>query len=303
MSIPIPDELPAFPIPAYDAHKGTSGKLAIIGGSIGLTGSVVLAQRAALRLGAGLVRCLIPESLNAIFETKTLEAMTVPVSDHCGHMTIAARDTILESLDGYDALVLGPGWGRFEETTELLSQLLPRLELPVLIDADGLWHLSQLDLDPERVPEDRWVVTPHSGELDQLLEAWLVDESALRERLRGVVVVKGPRTRVIGPTSTYRNFSGNPGLATGGTGDVLSGVIGALLAKGLSGFEAASLGVWLHGRAADHACYGNDAATTIGRPDESLRAYTWPGEVSLIASDVVEALPAAIREYSQRPQA
>jgi NAD(P)H-hydrate epimerase len=243
------------------AHKGDRGKLLIVGGSPGLTGAPCLAAWGAARAGAGLVRVGIPRSLNAILETKLTEPMTFPlVETDAGTVSARARDFILSLREGWDALVLGPGLGRQAETDRLVRELFEAWKGPLLLDADGLNALASEGIplaDPMRpVP----VLTPHPGEMARLagipMRQVLADpiDAARRfaQRHGVVVLLKGAPTVISDPTgSVLINPTGNPGLATGGTGDVLSGIIGTLLAQGLDPWWAAGCGAYLHGASAD----------------------------------------------------
>jgi ADP-dependent NAD(P)H-hydrate dehydratase / NAD(P)H-hydrate epimerase len=243
------------------AHKGDRGKLLIVGGSPGLTGAPCLAAWGAGHAGAGLVRVGTPRSLNPILETKLTEAMTFPLAEtDAGTVAARARDFILSLREGWDALVLGPGLGRHPETDRLVRELFEGWNGPLLIDADGLNALAVEELplaDPLRqVP----VLTPHPGEMARLagIPLWQVTadpiEAARRlaQRIGVVVLLKGAPTVISDPTGNVLvNPTGNPALATGGSGDVLSGIIGALLAQGLDPWWAAGCGAFLHGASAD----------------------------------------------------
>ncbi len=298
----VPSWVPGLPLRAPAAHKGTVGKLGIVGGSPGLTGAVVLAQAAALRSGCGLVTCAVPESLHAIVATQTIEAMTLPLPDDLGHLTRQSRDAVATLFASVDAMVLGPGLGRDVRSAEVLEEALSS-DLPAVFDADALWHLAHLGADRAIDLRGR-IITPHEGELRRLVEAcghrWTSrngeDVATLAHRWNTVIVAKGPRTIVATPGGNLTtNTSGNPGLASGGTGDVLAGIVGAFLARGDSPVDAAVRAVWLHGRAADFAAYGDAACESTGRPP-CYPDVTGIGEESLIASDVIANLPLAIRE-------
>ncbi|MCA8960560.1 MAG: NAD(P)H-hydrate dehydratase [Planctomycetes bacterium] len=314
------------PIPPRhaDAHKGTMGRVAIVGGSPGLTGAMTLAQLGALRSGAGLVTCLVPRSVHTILEIKTTEAMTLPLEDDgSGCIGTGAEANIVDFAARTDALLIGPGMGRSAASTEVLLSILERCAQPIVVDADGLWHLSQNAHRVTRAPSS-WILTPHEGELRRLVEAlgstWRGRREAAREvsvGLGAVVVAKGPGTLVTDPDGALvQNSSGNPGLASGGTGDVLAGVMVAQAARvaasgglpeGGALFRAASRAAWLHGRAADFAAYGEAARAVPGRLELEARRSAGGrvqgegaiGEESLIATDVIAHLPRAILELEE----
>jgi len=268
-----------------EAHKGSFGHLFILAGSVGKTGAACLAAEAALRTGVGLVTLGVPEGLNPIFEEKLTEAMTVPLPQtEEGSLAPEGMDRILSELKGKSALVLGPGISTNAGTMELVAELLPKLKVPTLIDADGL-NILAIDDEPLKNASAPVVLTPHPGEMSRLIGVLARDVQADRPdaavSLAGeyghTVVLKGARTLVALPDGTFHiNPTGNAGMATAGTGDVLSGVIGSLLAQGLGTLDASMLGVYLHGHAGDIA--SNDR-----------------GEAGLIAGDIIESLPESMR--------
>lgn len=266
--------------------KFTEGAVVVCGGSTGLTGAPSLASEAAARAGAGYVTACVPRSLNQIFEMRLLEAMTRPLDDDGGDLLPTAADAVLEAAQRGDVLVLGCGIGRSDSAQGLARDVAARAELPLVLDADGLnAHAGRLpDLAARRAPT---VLTPHAGELGRLLgiESAAVEARRLHharaaaQAAAAIVVLKGDDTLVAesgGRVAVSRGESA--GLATAGTGDVLSGVIGAMLAKGVDPFTAACAGVALHAAA--------------GRRAAELR-----GADGLIARDVIEALP---RELAER---
>src|SRR4051812_11181406 len=265
--------------------KFSSGNVVIIGGSTGLTGAPTMAALAAMRAGAGYVTVGAPKSLELSFTVRLMEAMMVGLPDDGdGHLDAAAVEPVLKAIGRADAVVLGPGLSKAPDAQALARTIASRIDLPLVIDADGLnapaGHLDEV------LPQRRWptVLTPHSGELGRLLD---VDSSEVeRSRLAHVreaaarsqtfVVLKGDDTLVAAPSGRVAISRGRaPALATAGTGDVLSGVIGAMLAKGMPVAQAACAGVYVHLRA------GQLAAAPHG-PD------------GVIASDVIAALPAAL---------
>jgi hydroxyethylthiazole kinase-like uncharacterized protein yjeF len=265
-----------------ESTKFAAGSVVVCGGSIGLTGAPCMASMAAMRAGAGYVTAFVPASLNLVFESRLLEEMTVPLPDADGSLEPAGADAVLERASSSDALVLGPGIGRRPGAFELARRLAREAQSPLLLDADGLnAHAGSLSSLTARSAAT--VLTPHAGELARLLESDSKSVGARRlmsvrtaaAEANAIVVLKGDDTLVAQPDGRVGVSKGGAGaLATAGTGDVLSGVIGAYLAKGMDPFQAACAGVLVHVGA------GRLAAQRIG--DEGV-----------IASDVIEALPHA----------
>ena len=279
-----PGVLDDVPRRGADSTKFTSGAVVIVGGSAGLTGAPTMTALAAMRAGAGYVTVATASSAQLAFSIRLLEAMTRGLPESDGALTLESLDGALDALTRADAGVLGPGMGRLPETQAFAVELAARATVPLVIDADGLNAFAGR---PE-VLVDRaaaTILTPHEGELGRLLER---DSSAVRaarlesarevaRRAGAVVVLKGDDTLVATPEGRVAiSPGGAPGLATAGTGDVLSGVIGAMLAKGMPAEHAAAAGVLAHLHA------GRAAAEPHG-PD------------SVIASDVIAALPIALR--------
>jgi len=264
-----------------DTHKGTYGHLFILAGSAGKTGAAVMAAQAALRSGAGLVTVGVPEGLNCIFEEKLTEAMTLPLPETPEKtLSFKGLGKILEGLTGKTALALGPGISTNPDTAKLVAALLPKVKIPILIDADGLNILS-IDDEPLKKVKAPVVLTPHPGEMGRLLGVLAREVQAdrpaaaldLASQYGMPVVLKGARTLIAAPSGEfYINPTGNPGMATAGTGDVLTGIIGSFMAQGLPVMDAARLGVYLHGLA------GDMASAEIG-------------QAGLIAGDIIEHIP------------
>lgn len=242
------------------AHKGIFGHLLVLAGSRGKTGAALLCGRGALRSGAGLISLAAPPALCDIMTTALPEAMTIALPDSpADHATIDDLPTILASLAGKDAVVMGPGLGRAEATGRLVAELYRRVELPMVVDADGLNLLVDQGCDLKISAGPR-ILTPHPGEMARLTN--LPTERIQADRL-GIardfasanqlwLVLKGAATVVASPKGQLAiNSSGNQLLATGGSGDVLAGLIGSLLAQGSKPWQAAALGVYVHGRGAD----------------------------------------------------
>ncbi|HUE28150.1 MAG TPA: NAD(P)H-hydrate dehydratase, partial [Solirubrobacteraceae bacterium] len=266
-----------------ESTKFAVGSVLVCGGSIGLTGAPSLSSEAAARAGAGYVTACVPASLNVIFEVRLLEVMTIPLPDAGGSLDPSGADTVLERAARSDALVVGPGLGRKPGAFELARLLAQAAELPLLLDADGLnAHAGTLRSLAERPGPT--VMTPHAGELARLLGTDSKEIEAHRlarareaaATARAILVLKGDDTLVASPEGRVAvSRGGSSALATAGTGDVLSGVIGAYLAKRMDPFHAACAGVFVHSRA------GRLAAEEIG-PE------------GVVASDVVERLPRAL---------
>ncbi len=268
-----------------ESTKFAAGSVLVCGGSLGLTGAPSMASESAMRGGAGYVTAMIPASLNLIFEARLLEVMTVPLADDGGALVPRAAETVLGRTGRADALVLGPGLGRDDATVEFTRTVAAKAPLPLLLDADGLnahaGRLSSLARRPAAT-----VMTPHAGELARLLQS---DSAAVGARrldsvrraaaeARAVVLLKGDDTLVAEPSGRVGvNRGGAPALATAGTGDVLSGLIGAYLSKGMDPFAAACAGALVHARA------GRLLAREIG-PE------------GVIAGDVIRALPRALSD-------
>ncbi|HTP22842.1 MAG TPA: NAD(P)H-hydrate dehydratase [Solirubrobacteraceae bacterium] len=265
------------------SNKFAAGSVLVCGGSLGLTGAPCMASEAAMRAGAGYVTACVPSSLMQIFGSHLLEVMSVPLPDTHGSLEPRGVETVLERSDRSDAVVLGPGLGRAPEAQEFARQLARYAPVPLLLDADGLnAHAGSLSLLAER--EAATVLTPHAGELARLLETDSAAIGAHRlqsarraaKEAQAILVLKGDDTIVAAPDGrTAVNRGGAPALATAGTGDVLSGVVGAFLAKRMDPFQAACAAVFVHARA------GMLAAQAIG-PE------------GVIARDVIAALPRAL---------
>ncbi len=295
-----------------DGHKGRFGHVLVVAGARGTTGAAALAALAAARSGAGLVTIACPAGVNDVLEGKCTEPMTVPVPDTAGgSFSLEALEPILALARARDVVALGPGIGRSAETQKLVRELVAEATRPLVLDADGLFPFST-GVRGGRRDGDTWsalkartaatILTPHPGEAARLLGVSAAQINVdrvgaarrLAERAGAVVVLKGAATVVTAPDGrALVTPTGSPALATGGTGDVLTGVIAALLAQApfereirgrkerVDPFEIAALGAWLHGRA------GDQAAARRGR-------------AGLLAGDVVEELPAALEGLRQR---
>ena len=265
--------------------KFSSGAVLVTGGSTGLTGAVCLAAIGAMRAGAGWVRAGVPASLNEVFEVKLTEVMSVPLPDDDGLLTEAAAGDLIEAAERADSVVLGPGLGRTGGTFAFAVNVAERVERPVVIDADGLNALADAGLERMAGRAAATILTPHAGELGRLLGRASAEVEAHRlaaareaaARSAAIVVLKGDDTLVVSPAGlTGVSAGGSAALATAGTGDVLSGVIAAFLARGLAPFDAACAAVRAHADA------GRGAGAALGTE-------------SVVAGDVVDALPAVLR--------
>ncbi len=275
----VPDRDPA-------GHKGTFGRVAIVAGSVGYTGAAALASMSALRSGAGLVTAGIPSSLNDVLEAKVTEVITLPLPEtQARSLGTSALPRLRELTVGADAVAIGPGLSVDAETVELVRSLVGALDTPAVIDADGLNALSP-DIIGSRAGEAAVVLTPHPGEMARLVGCSPDEVQADRERLacavaeqaRATVVLKGASTVIATIAGDVMiNPTGNDGMASAGSGDVLTGVIAALLARGMSGPDAAALGVFVHGLA------GDLAAEAVG-------------PTGMIAGDILEFIPLAFFE-------
>jgi ADP-dependent NAD(P)H-hydrate dehydratase / NAD(P)H-hydrate epimerase len=264
-------------------NKYTAGSVLVVGGSTGKTGAPSLAAEASLRAGAGICTACVPASLNLVFEQRLLEVMTHPCADEDGVLTMDAADAILEAAEHANAVALGPGLGRTDAVRALVGYLLDRLDKPIALDADGLWAITG-HLDWVFSREAPTVLTPHEGELARLLgrrSSWVRSRrlhaaQAGADEVGAVVLLKGADSIVAAPSrGPFVSDLGNPGLATAGAGDVLTGIVVAFLAKRMEPRLAA---------AAAAAAQGVAAALAAERH----------GLAGLLARDVVEALSPAL---------
>lgn len=281
------DELKSFfPLRFGPEHKGNLGRVLVIAGSVGFTGAATLASLASLRVGAGLTYLAIPESLNPILETKVTEVITIPVKEKNGAIIKESIDQLFEKDILYTCIAVGPGLTRSEQVKEALFHLLSMYDGPIVLDADAVVLLKDnLDILKGRgVPP---ILTPHPGELSYLVglspseinrrRVEIAENFAKNEGV--VLVLKGAPTVISSPEGClWINTTGNPGLASGGTGDVLTGMIAGFLGQGLSPLKASLLGVYLHGLAGD-----------IGAAELSMH--------SLMAGDLLDFIPEALNEF------
>ena len=271
--------LPKLPPRRPDAHKGDFGRVLVVAGSRGMSGAAILCASAALRSGAGLVRVAVPEPILPIVAAGNPCYTTIPLpADDEGRIAGAAEAILLKAAQDNDVLAIGPGLGRSAQLDGLVANIVRQVKIPTVVDADGL---NALGAKPQAKGA---ILTPHPGEFARLLGTDTGHVQSRRRELaaefakkhQAIVVLKGEATIVTDGDRIYQNNTGNPGMATGGTGDVLTGIIAALIGQGLEAFDAAQLAVYLHGWAGDMA------------RDEL-------GEISLTALDLLSFLPQAFR--------
>jgi NAD(P)H-hydrate epimerase len=267
-------------------HKGDYGHVLVLAGSKGLTGAAFLTSQAALLSGSGLVTLGIPESLNPIMERKLTEVMTLPLPETKeASLSVRALTKIKNFLHKADAIAIGPGLSQNVSTKQLVKRLVRVLRRPFVLDANGINAFADNAPLLKRIRNPLSVITPHPGELARLLQTKVRDiqknriviARRLAKEYNKVFVLKGHRTVVSSPGGRhYINTTGNPGMASGGTGDVLTGIIASLLGQGIDPFQAASIGAYVHGLAGD-----------LARRER--------GEISLRATDLLHKLPEAFK--------
>jgi ADP-dependent NAD(P)H-hydrate dehydratase len=277
------EDIPKLEPRRADAHKGDFGKVCIIAGSVGMSGAAALAGRSALRAGAGLVRVATAKSVLPIVASIEPSFTTIALpEDSAGRISAKAINCILDAVAENDAVAFGPGVGVSGGLRSVLETLLKQEQLRLVIDADGLNNLAGIKDWPARLKAEL-ILTPHPGEMKRLWSGLFREnlpgerqEQAvqLAQRTKCVVALKGAGTVVTDGEKVYVNKTGNPGMATAGSGDVLTGVLTGLMGQGLSNLEAAVLGVYVHGLA------GDIAAKRVG-------------QVSVMATDIVDCLPNA----------
>ncbi|MDR7856573.1 NAD(P)H-hydrate dehydratase [Tissierella sp.] len=268
-----------------DSHKGTYGRVGIIGGSKGMTGAPYLASQAALKTGSGLVYTVVPNLLDPIMSIKLTESIVKSAEDNGkGHFTRDSLSDILRIIEDKDVLGIGPGFGVDDERLYIMEQILINYNKPIVIDADALNCIST---NPDILLHNKSIIiTPHPGELARLLGKSIEEIQENRifyskyasEKYNIIVVLKGLNTIIASPRGDlYVNTTGNPGMATGGSGDLLTGIIASFVGQGLKLYDAARLGVYCHGLAGDLASLDK-------------------GEYGVIATDVLEEIPYSIKK-------
>lgn len=248
------DVLSILPDREKNAHKGNFGKLLLLCGSRGFTGAAYLAAMGALRSGAGLVFLGVPEGIYAIEAVKLNEAIVFPLPEADGKLSAAAIPEILNRLPKMDAVLIGCGLGQSEDIFAVVKAVLENAQCPVVVDADGINVLAQ-HKDILRGRKAATVLTPHEGEFRRLSGELVPDRQRAAVQAAAdtgsIVVLKGHDTVIADGVSTYINPTGNPGMAVGGSGDLLAGIIASLLGQGIEPLMAAACGCWLHGAAGD----------------------------------------------------
>ncbi|MHC4268365.1 MAG: NAD(P)H-hydrate dehydratase [Planctomycetota bacterium] len=289
-------KIPKLAVRENNTHKGSYGRVLVLAGSPGMTGAACLCSKAALRSGSGIVTLGIPESLNSIMEIKLTCVMTYPLPEtKASTLSNKGRKDILKLCETHDAVALGPGLSQQPETRELILWLVKNIDCPMVIDADGLNALTS-KVDTLQKIKKNVVLTPHPGEMSRLTGLRSAKE-VQKDRLNTaaqfvqsiqkkitvpklILVLKGDKTIVTDYRKIYVNRTGNPGMATAGSGDVLTGFIVSLIGQGLDIFDASQLAVYLHGLAGDIAAKKK-------------------GELSMIASDIIDYLPDAFIKYKK----
>ncbi len=236
------------------AHKGSFGKILLLCGSRGYTGAAYLSAMGALRSGAGLTFLGVPESIYDIEAVKLNEPVVFPLSDQDGRLSLDALPEILRRLARVDAVLIGCGLGISQDTEQIVRTVLSRAECPVIVDADGITALKP-HMDILRGRKAPTILTPHDGEFARIGgsigEDRMASASAFARENCCILLLKGHRTCITDGHTHYRNTTGNPGMAVGGSGDVLAGIIVSLLGQGIDPLKAAACGAWLHGAAGD----------------------------------------------------
>ncbi len=271
-----------------NSQKGDYGKVLVIAGSVGMTGAAYLSSQSAVISGSGLVTLAVPKSLNGAMEAKTTEVMTLAVNDCGGHMTADGIDKILDAMKKADSILFGPGLGRSKDITLLLRMVLEHSNVPVIIDADGI-NAAASDISILENCTCPVIFTPHSVEMSRLTgyELKYIENNRLEtarefaEKYGVTVILKGHHTIVTGQDGVqYINITGNPGLATGGSGDVLAGITASLVSRGIEETTAAAMAVYIHGLAGD-------------------KMMEKVGMESVTASGVMGCIPDALRQILQ----
>ncbi len=277
-----------FKKPKLDRNKYSSGKVLIISGSKGMTGAAILATYGALRSGAGITLTTAPSSLNLIYESNIIEGLILSLEDNNeGYLNDTHFDLIMENVEWADSILIGPGLGRNKSTIQLIKKLVSKIDKPVILDADGLFpYVDNLsDLNKKKSP---LVITPHFGEFSYLtgIDSYSIITKfpeiikSCLENFNHTCLLKQVPICTINNNDVVVNTTGNPGMATAGTGDVLAGIIAGLVAQGINTFTAAMLGAFIHGKASD----------------KLLSSKGFRGQ---IASDILEKIPLVMSEYEK----
>jgi NAD(P)H-hydrate epimerase len=288
INVKIPDNIRnILPRRKTNSHKGTFGRVGVIAGSKGMTGASYLTTMAALRSGSGLVYTIIPNSLNRILSIKLTEAIIKPVEDgNTGHFILDSFDDIKNIIDEMDVLAIGPGIGVDEDRFELVNKILLTYKKTIILDADGINCISKYNPDILYNRKADIVITPHPGELSRLLKVDISDIQKKRieyskqvsNKYNVIMVLKGANTVVANAKGDiYVNPTGNSGMATAGSGDVLTGIITSFIGQGIDSYEASILGVYCHGLAGD-----------LAKVDK--------GEYGIIAGDILDNIPYSLKK-------
>lgn len=271
--------LATLPVRDVSAHKGHFGKLLLLCGSMGYTGAAALAAMGALRTGAGLVYLGVPVCIYPIMAAKLTEPVVLPLPDTQGMLSKAALHEISNMLPKMDAVLIGPGLGQSEGTCAIVQYVLENFAKTVILDADGI-NVIKAHKDILRGRTSVTILTPHEGEFSRLGYALtgdrIVDASKAALDLNSILVLKGHNTVITDGEICYINPTGNPGMAVGGSGDVLAGVIASLVGQGISPVLAAACGAWLHGAA------GDECARNLG-------------QYGMLPSDMLQILPRLLK--------
>ena len=261
------------------AHKGSFGKVLLLCGSVGFTGAAALSAKAALRTGSGLVYLGVPQSIYAIEAVKLDEAIVFPLPDENGMLSPNSADEVEKRMAQMDAVLIGPGLGQSAGVLAVVSRVLHKFPGPVVLDADGINVLS-MHRDILRGRVGPTIITPHDVEFTRLGGCICNDRAdaaaVLARDLGCIVLLKGHRTVITDGNDCYINQTGNPGMAVGGSGDVLSGIIVSLLGQGIAPLDAAACGAWIHGAAGDLCA-------------QEL------GQYGMLPSDMVQKLPRLLK--------
>ncbi|KNF09186.1 bifunctional NAD(P)H-hydrate repair enzyme Nnr [Gottschalkia purinilytica] len=270
-----------------ESHKGTYGRVGIIGGSKGMSGSAYLSCKSALRSGSGLVYAIVPETISDIISIKSTETIVIPINDSGkGHFTDNSIDEVISQIRDMDVIAIGSGIGVDSYRIELVRKVLRSTDIPVVIDADGINCISK-ERDILKNRKGVTIITPHPGELSRLLDVSISDIQTNRikysklasKEYNVITVLKGNNTIVCDSHNVYINTTGNPGMATAGSGDVLTGIIASFLGQKFDPIKSSILAVYIHGLSGDISALQK-------------------GEYGTIATDILENIPYAIKEIS-----
>lgn len=268
-----------LPIRKKSAHKGDMGKILLLCGSRGYTGAAALAALGALRAGAGLVYLGVPEAIYEIEAAKLYEPVIFPLPDKDGKLSVDSIETIAGLFGKLDGILIGPGLGISDDTEAVTKYVLEHFQGPVVLDADGI-TLMMMHKDILRDRKAHTILTPHEGEFSRFTGETITDRKTSAEKLAKelgcIVLLKGHETVITDGFSSFINKTGNPGMAVGGSGDVLAGMITALIGQGISPLEASACGAWLHGKA------GDICAKKLG-------------QYSMLPTDMINVLPRLMR--------